>query len=400
MKKWFFASLFLLGYLVYGIFLNNYNVEVIQNTLTPQPHKNFYDYKGAINIHTSQGAGSKEPLEILEMAQSSLQDFIVFTDRNALTGRPSLDGYFGRTLSIDGNSLGYLDSRVLIVPQNHLESFETLSDAQIRLTDWASEKRSDTKNHLLFLSTNDSPWTGPFPLGFDGLEVVNLKSVWETAWSKSKIKFLLNLLIYPFNGRLSLLRLYQEPNRELDMWGEISSSRRVSGVLGLQATGRLSRFFGIEPSFPSYELLFQLASNHILLPSELTGDYKKDRTKVIEALGNGQLYFSLDFLGNPVGFAAYLTEGDEVYPLGSEIKFRKKLVFNIDLPRLPQVPFEVLIYRNGMEVQKTSTLNTELAITEPGAYSAKIRVKPKIPIPGKAGRWFTWIYTNPIYIQP
>ncbi|MCB0412063.1 MAG: hypothetical protein KDD22_06020, partial [Bdellovibrionales bacterium] len=153
-------------------------------------------------------------------------------------------------------------------------------------------------------------------------------------------------------------------------------------------------------SFPSYESLFAIGSNHILLRSELTGNGKADREKVLHALKAGQFYFSIDLLGNPKGFNAFIIDkkSSKIYLMGSEVSLKPGMELQVRLPGAPFVPFDIDIYRNGERILTSNSHVTQLAIHEPGVYRVRVRVIPTFPLPdGK--KWIPWIYSNPFYVK-
>ena len=83
--------------------------------------------------------------------------------------------------------------------------------------------------------------------------------------------------------------------------------------------------------------------------------------------------------------------------MGSNIIFETGLELVVKLPQKPEVPFDVLIYRNGERVFTSNSLETRWVIHEDGVYRVKVRVIPTFALPdGK--KWVPWIYSNPFFI--
>src|ERR1035437_9593946 len=138
-----------------------------------------------------------------------------------------------------GNEYSYLESRLLTYDRLHRHSLESLGQAQVLLADLLSQSGPDAEPDLIILAHPSKPgfsWTGAYPSGIDGIEVLNLKSIWQQAWNSSKISFLWSAIIYPFNLQLALLRLYEEPGEELNLWDQLSMKANTIGMAGAEAT--------------------------------------------------------------------------------------------------------------------------------------------------------------------
>ncbi|MNT28708.1 hypothetical protein D3C72_1644140 [compost metagenome] len=143
-----------------------------------------------------------------------------------------------------------------------------------------------------------------------------------------------------------------------------------------------------------------MMSNHILLRSELTGNFANDRQKVFTALKNGNFYLALDILGDTKGFSAAMEDAaGKSYLIGSDVKHSKELRLTVKLPAKPKDFFEIVIYRNGERYSGSNDANFSMEIKEPGTYRVQVRVSPMLPLPD-AKKWITWIYTNPFYVTP
>ena len=275
-----------------------------------------------------------------------------------------------------------------------------MGQAQVYFTDLLSQSPQTADGGFVVLAhplLNNYRWSGPYPQGLSGIEIVNLKRVLDQSWKTSKLSTIFSCLTYPFNSSLSLLLLYQNPVDELSLWDQLNQEHKVSGFLGSEATAKAIIFGHTAIRFPSYETVFRLASNHLLLRSELTGNYLTDRQKVLTALQAGQFYLSLDVLANPKGFWSEMRAAGHRYPMGSKIEVSEKLQLVVELPARPDVPFEVVIYKDGQRYLTSNSIRTVVDIKVPGLYRSTVRLIPTFPFPfGK--KWIPWIYTNPFYV--
>lgn len=314
----------------------------------------------------------------------------------------SLDGYHEKLLVVTGGEYSYINSRLLSLEIPTQFDFKGAGQSQVYFADLLSQSQKTANDPFLILAHPYKPkyqWTGDFPPGLDALEIVNLKLVWQQAWLRNKVSFLWTLFTIPFNDRLALIRLFENPEQELELWDRLSQNRHIVGFLGADAESRIRVSEDFSIPFPSYESLFAIASNHILLRSELTGNAKADREKILGALKQGQFYFSLDLLANPKGFNTFIRTADgKVHLMGSEVPLQVGMELVVELPNKPNVPFDIDIFRNGNKIVTSNSQTTRITLHEPGVYRVKVRVIPTFPIPdGK--KWVSWIFSNPFYIR-
>jgi len=394
----FFAVL--ISYLIYGFMVSTYDVNKKTLSIDQNHPYPFYDYRGVTNVSSIRTLGSGEDKEIIEDAKHADLDFVIITDYNLLDDSSSTESYYGDLLVLRGAKYSYLDSRLLYYRVDGFPQAKSLGEIQVHLTDFLSqpiESRGEASVVLAHPFLKGYSWTGEWPVGLDGLEIINFKRVQQQHLEESKPSFLWSLLIYPFNPELAFIRLFKEPENEIQLWSTLNQKRSVVGHLGLEATARAIPFTGSVIKFPSYETLFRLGSEHVLLRSELTGSMKSDKVKILRALRKGEFYFALDVLGNPKGFNVLLEDKDQLYLMGSRIKFKNKLKFRIDMPQI-QNPSELVVYRNGEEIQKLSGMTTEISVDKPGVYRFVVRLKIQLPLPDHT-KWIPWLYTNHFYLD-
>ena len=401
MRKILIVSFFFFILFVYWLVLSQLQVSVLPEELEPANHPGFYDYRGVTNVHTNRGMGGGAVQDVIRAAQDIGLDFVFVTDLNVFSGLPVPEGYHRQLLVISGDVYSYLESRLLHYDRQHKHSIESLGQAQVLLADLLSQSGPDSEADLLVLAHPSKPgfsWTGAYPTGLDGIEVINLKSVWQQAWNNSKLSFIWSALVYPFNPQFALLRLYEEPQEELALWDQLALSRPTIGIAGAEATARAGPLGSGYVRFPSYQRSFSLLSNHVLLRSELTGEPEGDRRKILGALADGQFYMCLDVLGNPKGFAAYIKDGEKTHPMGGRVKFTPGMKISVRIPRKPKVPFETKFLKDGQELMASNSLDTDYELHGKGVYRVIVRVFPTLTLPD-GQRWMTWIYSNPFYVE-
>lgn len=304
-------SFLLVTYFLYGFYINQYEVSVIPPQITREHSRLLNDYKGVMNVHTDLSSGSATSSFVITSAKLANLDFLMFTDLNIFNMPTTFESYHGNLLVFSAGKYSYLDSRLIYYSLNQESIGNNLGDAQVKLADLLSQKTGASKDTLTILThpyKAGYSWNGEIPSGLDGFELLNMKSLVNRAWEESKISTIWSLAIYPFNPRLSFIRLYTEPTDEIALLDKLSQHRRIVVYAGTEASARVIPLANYFIRFPSYKRSFEFMSNHILLKSELTGSFNSDRVKVFNALKNGNFYMALDMLGDPKGFIATLEE--------------------------------------------------------------------------------------------
>ena len=401
MTKWITLAALFCAFLGYGLFLNRYNVQVVSGELRAHHPEGFFDYRGAVHVLSQRSSKDPVPVNELIAAQKVELDFIVFNDPGLRDSYS--DGYLNGILVIEGSSLNYLDSLLLYLPADGPESFSTMGNPHVFLADLLSQNPQTPDMDLALLAHPFKPgfqWQGDYPTGLGGIEVINLRSIWQSSWLSSPLAFLWSVFVLPFNSDLALLRIYTEPEKELRLWDKLAQERRTLGVAGAHSKSSLIRLGPFSFTFPTYETSFGLISNHVLLESELIGDAERDRAQILRALQFGSVYMSLDILGNPKGFNAVLQQGRRTLPIGSRVSLGEgPLSLNVTLPETPRYPYEIVYWHNGQKIHNVSLPKSELPIDQPGVYRIQVRVIPTLPLPdGK--KWTSWIFTNHFYVTP
>lgn len=360
------------AYIIYGLYLSQF--EMSPTPLKKDSRNGIYDYRGIINVHSHLSIGRGHILDILKAAKENQLDFLIMTDLNLYERAPTQSSYSSGVLLLVEDKWSYSDSRVLQLFNKSDRLMRSAGQVQAQLSNLLTTRHKDDDSGLLILTHPLRPrymWSGEYPIGLDGIEIINLKAIWEKTFLKNKGRFLSFLLIYPFNEDLAWLQLWKLPQDEIDLWDRLNQKRPTYGYAGADADGN---------SWTSYSTLFSLVQTHILLKSELTGNFTNDQGKIYQALKNGSFYTSLDFIGSPEGFS-WEQEGKNL---------------KLNFPDLKDHPMEAIIYRSG---EQWKTFNSSTTIENPGSgsYRAVVRLKLNMPFP-MGSKWYTWIFSNPIHV--
>jgi hypothetical protein len=388
MKKFYVITSLIFCYLIYGLYLAQYDVAILPENLKAENPRGFLDYRGITNVRP------EDLNDVIASAQTVGLDFLSITELNVFDKPTSLAGYHGNLLVMMDGEYSYLNSRLLNIGATTTRHLQGVGQSQVLFADLLSQTHRDPDLGVFVLARPTNPrykWSGKYPPGLDGLEVINLKDVWQESWTHQRWSFLWSLFVFPFHENLALLRLFETPEEQTQLWDELAQRRHTIGIAGAGAEGKMR--------FPTYETLFSLVQDHVLLRSEFTGNTSSDLEKLSTAIRQGQFYMSLDILGNPKGFNALVRgKQGQIYPMGSELKFEEGLTLEVTLPQKPKVPFDTVIYKNGEKMMTSNSQVTEYFINSPGVYRVLVRVIPTLPLPdGK--KWIPWIYTNMFHIS-
>ncbi len=343
------------------------------------PEDGYVRVPGIVHVHTTFSDGGGTPDEVIRAARASGARFVVITDHNNVDAKP-FEGYRDGVLVIVGSELSTTAGHILGLG---------IADPTYRFSGDARDGLEDIRDLGGFayaahpLSPRDdlrfTGWDLPGPWG---LELVN----GDSEWRKAGPRILLTVALYGLNHRYALLRLLNPPDPTLARWDALLAERDVVGLAGADAHSRLPITKTKALRFPSYESLFGLLRNHVLLRAPLTGQFEADRAAVLEALRRGRFYVGLDALASADGFS-FVAEGggrrvmmgDTVPPLGG---LRLKAG-----GRLPEGARLVLLRDGKRLAEATEALEAEAP--GPGVYRVEVHVE---------GASVPWVLSNPIYV--
>jgi hypothetical protein len=387
--------------LIFGVFISRSDLQVRSDILR-ENHKKFFDYRGVTHAMSNYSQGSSPVAEMITQASNGQVDFLYITDFNDFAPEHEIFGYNQGVLVFTGKKISYLDAHLLLYSKDSLKNLDSIGTAQALTNDFLNHTPTDATPFTVVMAhpfKQGHEWTQPtYPEGLNGIEVMNLRHMWQQSWLKQKPTFIWSLFLYIFNPKIALLRLIDDPEKEIALWDTLNKSKKTLGFMGNHSTGKIFSFGPLSVSFPTYEDSFKFASNHVLLRSELTGIVSRDLEKMHNAMTAGNFYFAIDALSSPKGFAAYMRSGGRDFLMGDAVKLNKDLKLYVDLPPLSSKTFEVKLYRNGQEVKVSRDKNTAWNIDDPGFYRIYVRLRIQLPIPGEL-RWIPWIYTNNFYVK-
>ena len=337
----------------------------------------FVRVSGVAHIHTTHSDGGGTIADIESAAAAAGLDFVIVTDHNSLAGKP-LEGYSETgVLTIVGTEIsnheGHLLAVGLAAPTYRFsgDGLDTLRDV-------------DDLGGLAFAAHPENPredlrWTGWSLPGKWGVEILNGDSQWRAAGWASLVGAALR---YPLNSDYSLLRLMRRPTA-LSRWDDLLARRHAPAIAGADAHGRLRP---LALPLPTYEAVFRIAQNYVLLERPLTGNAPADTAAILAALGRGRAYIGVGALAPADRFFFLAERNGGRWTMGDTLASGAP----VRLQAGGAIPTGagITLYRNGVAVT-TADGRLDARVTEPGVYRVEVQV-PGWDVP--------WIVSNPIYV--
>jgi len=382
----------------------------------------FYDYAGALHIHSTYSDGAGTVGEIAEAANRAGLDFLVLCDHSSLQAQTDgQDGWRGRTLILIGTEVttdtGHL--LALDVPEGFLPAPHEAVAAQRAIAQSGGlgfvALPCDLKDHWRDFSRLQEG---------TGLEVFNLSAI-----ARTKINIPALAEVWRRYHSRSPQRAFHlvsaRPAPELRLWDRLTAppapglpARRVVGIASLDAHA-VMKFARRSYPFPTYEETFRTLRTHVVTARPLSygeppagrskGAREKDDALVHGALAAGHCYMAYDNYADPTGFlfeagpAQAAPNRPPLALMGDALLFpaetsagRAPLVLIAQAPRTRSL---VRLYKDGRLVAAARGGRLEYAVRAPGVYRVEVflykRRVGSLCLGAKP-----WIFSNPIYVQP
>ena len=344
------------------------------------PDDGFTRVPGIVHVHTTLSDGGGTPDEVTAAAKKAGLRFVVITDHNNLEAKP-FEGDHDGVLVLVGTEISTTAGHVLGlgIPD---PVFRFSGDGQDALDDVRKLGGAAFAAHPLS-PREDFRWTGWELPGPWGIELVNGDSQWRAAgWPR----LLRTAGLYGLNSRYALLGSLTPPDETLARWDALLARRDVAGIAGADAHARLVVRKNQAVRFPSYESLFGLVQDHVVLDRPLSGQAGPDGQAILAALAKGRSYIGLDALA-PAGDVSFTAHAaGRRFKMGDTVAPEPGLKLRAG-GRMP-AGSRVTIRRDGAVAAEGESA-VEVPAAEPGVYRAEVRV------PGWSA---PWILSNPIYV--
>jgi len=341
----------------------------------------WYEYVGAIHIHSSESDGSQSIQQIAKIGQKAGLDFLLFTDH--MTLRPyhqGLEGRCGDTLIIIGyeiqdseNKNHYLVFGVEYVLPGELCASEYVrkvkEEGGLGIIAHPDEIRDTLPKHPSY------PWTAWEAEDFDGIEIWNQMSEWMEKLTRfNQLKMV-----------LSPRRILDSPTKRiLKKWDELNKKRKVVGIGGVDAHAHPYKMGPFRIIIFPYKVQFKSIRTHILLDKPLSSNFKKAKEQVFSALLNCNVFASNYRRGDARGFAFYASGENKTAKIGEKIGLKGKIKLKVKTPLRAQIK----LLRDGLVVFEEMGKRLEYTPDATGNYRVEAYRK-------KRG----WIFSNHIRVS-
>ena len=387
----------------------------------------FYDYAGALHIHSTYSDGAGTVGEIAQAANQAGLDFLVLCDHSSLQARTDgQDGWRGRTLILIGTEVttdtGHL--LALDVPDDFLPAPHEAVAAQRAIAQSGGlgfvALPCDLKDH----------WRdfGRLQEG-TGLEVFNLSAIARTKINLPALAEVWRR--YHSRSPQSAFHLVSaRPTPELRLWDRLTApaqpglpARRVVGIASLDAHA-VMKFARRSYPFPTYEETFRTLRTHLVTSRPLSygeppagrgkAAREKDDALVHGALQSGHCYMAYDNYADPTGF---IFEAGPPQPIPTQAAPNRPplalmgdaLTFPVEtgparpafvlIAQAPRTRSLVRLYKDGRLVAAARGGRLEYAVQTPGVYRVEVFLY-KHRLGSLCLNAKPWIFSNPIYVQP
>ena len=340
----------------------------------------FVRVSGVAHVHTTHSDGSGQMADVEAAAEAAGLDFVIVTDLNSLAGKSS-EGY-GRTgvLTVVGTEISNRGGHLLAVGLPPL-TYRFSGDARDALLDLAELGSVSFAAHP-DSAREDLMWRDWDLPGNWGVEILNGDSQLRAAgWFERFGTF----ARYPLNTDYALLRLLRRP-ATLDRWDELLSRRQATGITGADAHGTLRPTSWPELPFPTYESVFRIAQNYVLLERPFSGNATQDTAALVAALARGRLYVGIGALAPADRFFFLAERTGEQWTMGDEVPVAGPIRMRAG-GALPATA-RLTLFHDGVVVTSGEHA-IDAQVQEPGVYRVEAHV---------SGWDMPWIVSNPIYV--
>jgi hypothetical protein len=346
-----------------------------------------------LHIHTVHSDGTGTHQDVAEAALDCGIDVVLVSDHNKLV--QDQEGYRTRgekrVLMLIGEEIhdNHTPAR-----NNHLLVFGTGQELAGLAAD--TQQLVDKTNQLGGLTfiahpidpaapqfnQGDFSWDKWDVTGFTGIELWNGFSEFKT-----RLKNIPAALWYAHLPKL----IARGPIPEtLAIWDRLTrAGKQVVAVGGSDAHAMHASLGPIKKTLFPYQFHFKSVNTHLLLPTELTGDFEVDQGLIYQALRAGHNFVGYDLPVPTTGFRFFAEVSETQAIMGDEIPFQEGISLQIKLPHRG----ECHLIKDGKLLRKWRNQSScEFDVTAAGIYRVEV-------FRSHLGRRRGWIYSNPIYIR-
>ena len=344
-----------------------------------------YIIKGAIHIHSTLSDGTGNIDQITRAAKKAGLDFIIVTDHNYYDTK---EGIFDGIYVIKGEEISPPDCNHYLAfginekidfcdnPQEYIQKVR--EQGGFGFAAHPDEGRSDTEGEKRKNSYKCISWTDK-NIKPDGIEIWN----WFSSWADGLDDRNIFTLAYAYLFKHKLVA--NPKNRTLKWWDELNNETQkiIPALGGVDAHAlRINKYIIPVTIFP-YETCFKTITNIIYLKEELSKDFQKAKSQILNAIKNGNNIIINRHISKEIP-KIYAEDNKNIYSCGEEILLSKDLCIHLTSKELMKIR---LVY-NGKEEGNFFSCDLILPVTKSGKYRLEVLYKGK-----------GFLYTNPFCIK-
>lgn len=331
-----------------------------------------HEVEGVYHLHSTHSDGRKGVDEIARLASQASLDFIIFTDH----GSPNRESYASQEWK---EGVLVLAGTEISVSRGHLVALGfNLPSRKFSLeTEHAVYEIEGVGGFSIIAHPySKTRWSWGEFVGYSGIEIMNADSMLRKDIFVS-LPSLPALLLKP---KYFLLKILDNPERNLRKWDELNSLHPIYG------------YFSVDAHI-LYRTLFDSFHLHLLLQRPLSADFDQASQQVFDALKKGRFYNSIHAAAHGQGFRFWGEKGAKTLNMGSEAILDSPVTIHMQAP----FPFskEIHLIHNGKSIyistQDIASYNAE----QPGTYRVEVYLRESSPL----DRNVPWIISNPIFLR-
>jgi len=340
----------------------------------------WYQYSGAIHMHTTESDGTKPIEEVIAIGQRADLDFMMFSDHMNLNNRKAgHEGIYKKTLVVIGYEHNDLNDH------HHYLIFDSPEVYSKNMTPYEYVEAGANDNVIGIMAHPDEirnrmikfppyPWTDYSVRGFTGVELWNQMSEWMEKLTPY------NKLIMAFSPRKSM----EGPtDRILKQWDDWNINRKVVGIASVDAHAFPIKLGPIKVEIFPYKVHFRCLRTHIILDEPMSKDFEIAKKQLYDAIRNCRIFNSNMRWGNAEGFEFFAENNNSKATCGDTLNDIENSRIIVSLPSRAKLK----LIHNGVEILQSETDNLDYKIIEKGLYRVEAWKK-------KRG----WIYSNHIRV--
>lgn len=338
----------------------------------------FYQYPGALHMHTTYSDGSGTVTDLATAAGGAGLRWIIITDHDDIRARAE-QGWYGDVATIAGYEITPARNHYLVAGLDELVSRELAPAEYVRQVakngglGIVAHPDEEVTHEL----TEPYRWEDWNIRGFDGIELWNYMSEWIEKYTRRRRYF---------NFFFPQLIVRGPTANTLQWWDDLAvEGERATGVFGVDAHAARVDSFGRTWEVYPYERLFNTLTDYIVLDEPLSEDFDTATQQVLDAIRNGRVLMANRTWGDAAGmsFVARPSDGP-MLTVGDAAPLNNHTVIDFLAPK----PAHITLYRNGTSVASANGVRAfTFDAREPGHYRVEAR------------RWGQlWLMTNHIHL--